>query len=138
MELSGTYDINMICKLMDMPRSNYYYVPDSRDDMEIRASIERACLKYSRYGYRRITSVLRREGIYIGKERVRLIMKDMGLQVHQRRRKIRITVNIGSTPYPNLLKNLDIVYPDHVWCGDISYIILADGTTVYLAILMDI
>jgi hypothetical protein len=36
-------------------------------------------------------------------------MKDMGLQVHQRRRKIRITVNIGSTPYPNLLKNLDIL-----------------------------
>ncbi|MDQ1326802.1 MAG: family transposase [Candidatus Poribacteria bacterium] len=137
-ELSDTYDAKMLCNLIGIPKSSYYYVPDSRDDMEIRASIERACLKYPRYGYRRIASVLRREGIYIGKERVRLIMKDMGLQVRRHRRRIRTTISIGSTPYPNLLKNLDIVYPDHVWCGDISYISLADGSTAYLAILMDI
>lgn len=109
-----------------------------RDDMEIRDSIEHACLKYTRYGHRRIKSVMGRSGIHIGKERVRLIMKDMGLQVRQRRRKIRTTVNIGSAPYPNLLKDLGIAYPDHVWCGDISYISLADGSTAYLAILIDI
>ena len=136
--LADTYDVKMLCRLMDMPRSSYYYVPDRRDDMEIRDSIEHACLKYTRYGHRRIKSVMGRSGIHIGKERVRLIMKDMGLQVRQRRRKIRTTVNIGSAPYPNLLKDLDIAYPDHVWCGDISYISLADGSTAYLAILIDI
>jgi putative transposase len=136
--LADTYDVKMLCRLMDIPRSIYYYVPDRRDDMEIRDSIEHACLKYTRYGHRRIKSVMGRRGIHIGKERVRLIMKDMGLQVRQRRRKIRTTVNIGSAPYPNLLKYLDIAYPDHVWCGDISYISLADGSTAYLAILIDI
>jgi len=123
---------------MDMPRSSYYYASDRHDDMEIRDSIEHACLKYPRYGHRRIKSVLQREGINIGKERVRLLMNDMGLQVRHRRRKIRTTVNIGCAPYPNLLKNLYIAYPDHVWCGDISYISLADGSTSYVAILMDI
>ena len=136
--LADTYDVKMLCGLMDIPRSSYYYAPDRRGDMEIRDSIEHACLKYSRYGYRRITSVLKRDSIHIDKERVRLIMKDMGLQVRGRRRKIRTTVSLGSAPYPNLLKNLDISYPDHVWCGDISYISLADGSTAYLAILMDI
>jgi putative transposase len=123
---------------MDVPKSSYYYISDRCNDMEIRDSIEHACLKYTRYGHRRIKSVLRRDGVHIGKEQVRLIMKDMGLQVRRRRHKIRTTVSIGSAPYPNLLKNLDIVYPDHVWCGDISYISLADGSTAYLAILMDI
>ena len=136
--LANTYDVKMLCGLMDMPRSSYYYVSDRCDDMEIRDSIERACLKYTRYGYRRIKSVIKRGGFRIGKEQVRLIMKDMGLQVRRRRRKIRTTVSTGSAPYPNLLKNLDIAYPDHVWCGDISYIGLADGSTAYLAILMDI
>ena len=118
-ELSDTYDAKMLCNLIGIPKSSYYYVPGSHDDLKFRDSIERACLKYPRYGYRRIASVLRREGIYIGKERVRLIMKDMGLQVRRHRRRIRTTISIGSTPYPNLLKNLDIAHPDHVWCGDI-------------------
>jgi hypothetical protein len=117
-ELSDTYDAKMLCNLIGIPKSSYYYVPGSHDDLKLRDSIECACLKYPRYGYRRIASVLRREGIYIGKERVRLIMKDMGLQVRRHRRKMRTTVSIGSTPYP--MKNLDIAYPDHVWCGDIS------------------
>lgn len=122
---------------MGIPRSSYYYIPGSHEAQEIRDSIERACLKYPRYGYRRITSVLKRNNIHIGKEYVRLIMKDMGLQVRHRRRKVRTTVNVGSAPYPNLLKNLAIVYPDHAWCGDISYISLSDGSTAYLAILME-
>jgi len=136
--LADTYEVKMLCGLMDMPRSSYYYASNRRDDIEIRNSIEHACLRHTRYGHRRIKSVLGREDIHIGKERVRLLMKDLGLQVRRRRGKIRTTVSIGSAPYPNLLKNLDIVYPDHVWCGDISYIVLADGSTAYLAILMDI
>lgn len=118
--LADTYDVKVLCRLMDMPRSSYYYASDRHDDMEIRDSIEHACLKYPRYGHRRIKSVLQREGINIGKERVRLLMNDMGLQVRHRRRKIRTTVSIGCAPYPNLLKNLDIAYPDH------------DGVAIYL------
>jgi len=137
-ELSDKYDIKMLSNLIGMPRSSYYYIPGSHEKQEIRGFIERECLKYPRYGYRRITSILKRDGINIGKEHVRLIMKDMGLQVRHRRRKVKTTVSVGSAPYPNLLKNLDIVYPDHVWCGDISYISLANGSTAYLAILMDI
>jgi len=60
-ELSNTYDIKILCRLMDMPGSSYYYVSDSYNDVEIRDSIERACLKYPRYGHRRITSVPKEE-----------------------------------------------------------------------------
>ena len=128
----------MLCDLMGLPRSSYYYVPQSRDDGELRDAIERTCLRYTRYGYRRVTPVLKREQFRVGKERVRLLMRDMGLQVRQRRRKVSTTVSDGEVPYPNLLKGLGIQYPDHVWCGDISYIGLMDGSVAYLAILLDI
>lgn len=128
----------MLCDLMGLPRSSYYYVPHPRDDRELRDAIERTCLRYTRYGYRRVTPMLKREQYRVGKERVRLLMGEMGLQVQQRRRKVRTTVSEGESPYPNLLKGLNIQYPDHVWCGDISYIGLMDGSTAYLAILLDI
>ena len=65
-------------------------------------------------------------------------MKDMDLQVRKRRRKVRTTQSDGTTGYPNLLKGLDISYPDHVWCGDITYIGLMNGSVAYLAIILDI
>ena len=52
----------------------------------------------------------------VGKDRVRLLMKDMDLQVRKRRRRVRTTRSDGTSGYPNLLKGLDISYPDHVWC----------------------
>ena len=128
----------MLCDLMGLPRSSYYYVPQIRDDQELRDAIERTCSRYTRYRYRRVTPVLKREQFRVGKERVRLLMGEMGLQVRQRRRKVRTTVSEGEAPYPNLLKGLEIQYPDHVWCGDLSYIGLMDGSMAYLAILLDI
>ena len=128
----------MLCDLLDLERSSYYYVPQIRDDQELRSAIERTCLRYPRYGYRRVTPMLKREQCRVGKERVRLLMGEMGLQVRQRRRKIRTTVSEGEAPYPNLLKGLDIQYADHIWCGDISFIGLMNGSSAYLAILLDI
>jgi transposase InsO family protein len=64
--------------------------------------------------------------------------KGYGITGHHRRCRVKTTVSVGLAPYSNLLKNLDIIYPDHVWCGDISYISFSDGSTAYLAILMDI
>jgi transposase InsO family protein len=74
----------------------------------------------------------------VGKDQVRLLMKDMDLQVRKRRRKVRTTQSDGTPGYPNLLKGLDIEYPDHVWCGDITYIGLMNGSVAYLAIILDI
>ena len=76
----------MLCNLLDLERSSYYYVPHPRDDRELRDAIERTCLRYQRYGYRRVTPMLKREQYRVGKERVRLLMGEMGLQVRQRRR----------------------------------------------------
>jgi transposase InsO family protein len=37
-----------------------------------------------------------------------------------------------------LLKGLDVIYPNQVWCADITFVPLAGGQTVYLALLFDV
>jgi transposase InsO family protein len=136
-KLSDKYDVNLLCGLLDMPKSSYYYVPVIRDDGGLRYAIEQTCLRYTRYGYRRVTPMVKKKH-KVGKDRVRLLMKDMDLQVRKHRRKVRTTQSNGTPEYPNLLKGLDIEYPDHVWCGDITYIGLMNGSVAYLAIILDI
>lgn len=136
-KLSDRYDVNLLCELLDLPKSSYYYVPVVRDDGELRYAIEQTCLRYTRYSYRRVTPMVKKKH-KVGKDRVRLLMKDMGLQVRKRRRKVRTTQSDGTSEYPNLIKGLDISYPDHVWCGDITYIGLMNGSVAYLAIILDI
>ena len=45
--------------------------------------------------------------------------------------------NCGRASYPNLLRGLQIVGPDQIWCGDITAIPLVSGSCLYLPILMD-
>jgi len=136
-KLSDKYDVKLLCELQNLPKSSYYYVPVVRDDSKLRNAIEQACLRHIRYGYRRVTPVVKKKH-KIGKDRVRLLMKDMDLQVRKRRRKVRTTQSDGTSEYPNLLKGLDISHPDHVGCGDITYRGLMNGSVAYLAIILDI
>lgn len=137
-ELSDKYGVKMACDLLGLSRSSYYYISQISDDTALREAIERICLRYSRYGYRRVTSMLQREKSNAGRQKVRLLMHDMGLQVHKKRRRVKTTMSRGEIPYPNLMKGMEIQCPDHVWCGDITYIGLINNSTIYLALLMDI
>ena len=59
-KLSDRYDVKLLCGLLDMPKSSYYYVPVVRDDGDLRYAIEQTCLRYTRYGYRRVTPMVKR------------------------------------------------------------------------------
>jgi len=55
-----------------------------------------------------------------------------------KKRKRRTTNSQHPYPrYPNLVKELEITYPDQVWVNDITYIRLQEDF-VYLAIIMDV
>ena len=78
---------------------------------------------------------LRREGVGVGRHRVRRLMRLMGLEaIYQAPRT--------SAPhpehriYPYLLRNLTITRADHVWCADITYIPVRRGF-LYLVAIMD-
>jgi len=142
--LASDFNIRLLCDLIGLAHSSFYYQSQAKDDSLLRIRIEQLSLQYTRYGYRRTTGMLRRENERAGDEkvnhkRVQRLMQEMGLQVHQKRRKIKTTdTPKGQPPFPNLLKGLEIERPDQIWCADITYIPLAGGRMVYLAFLLDI
>lgn len=136
---SAFYKVRLLCELMELSHSSFYYTPTRKSDASLRENIEQICLNESRYGYRRVTNQLHRAGIAIGKAKVRAIMGEMGLLVKRQRPPIHTTKSSKGKPlYPNLIKELKVTRPNQVWCGDITFIPLVNGKTVYLAILIDI
>jgi len=131
------YPVRLLCELLDCAPSSYYYQPQGRDDTELRALIEQIALEFPCYGYRRITAELRRRKHLVNHKRVLRIMREEDLLV-QVKRYVRTTFsqhNLGR--YPNLIKGLKVEGPNHIWCGDITYIRVR-SEFLYLAVLMDI
>ena len=128
-----------MCQLLQLPQSSFYYTPQRADDSQIRTAIETICPAKPRHGHRRVADSLNRQGISIGEEKVCRLMREMGLLVRPRRRRIQTTNSPKGKPlYPNRIKGLEIVRPNQVICGDITYIPSANGRTAYLAILIDV
>jgi putative transposase len=90
------------------------------------------------YGYRRITAQLKREGWLVNSKRVRRLTGELGFQGKIYRKKRRTTNSDHPFPrYPTLVQGLEIVRPDQVWVGDITYVRL-HREFVYLAVLLDV
>jgi len=125
------------CGLLLISRSSFYYVlkGESPENLALMRRIDVLFLKYPFYGSRQMVRQLRREGIRVGRHRVRRLMRLMGLQaIYQPPRT--------SDPhpehriYPYLLRNLEVNRPNQVWCADITYIPVQRGF-LYLVAIMD-
>lgn len=91
------------------------------------------------YGWPRIWRELAARGIRAGKERVRRMMKSLGLQARGKRRFKATTNSAHDLPIaPNLLaRNFTVDAPNKVWTGDITYIWTDEGW-LYLAVVIDL
>jgi hypothetical protein len=88
------------------------------------------------YGWPRMWRELRRRGMRVGKERVRLVMQQAGIQARgQRRFRVTTTESKHSMPIaPNLLnRNFTVDRPNVAWTGDVTYIATEEGW-LYLAV----
>lgn len=135
--VSEEFDVKLVCDLLGVARSSFYYRPQAQDDLELRSAMESIALEFPRYGYRRITAELGRRQWEVNHKRVLRLMREDNLLVEVKR---YCRTTCSQHPYgrfPNLVKGLEIVSPDQVWCGDITYIRL-QREFVYLAVLMDI
>lgn len=136
-ELRDTYAVGLLCDVLDLAPSTYYYQPVERDDLSLLLLIEEVVGRFPRYGYRRVTAQLQREGHGVNHKRVQRVMRENDLLV-RRIGGVRTTQsNHAYGRYPNRLKETTVERPDQVWCADITYIHLQQQY-VYLAILMDV
>ena len=73
-----------------LARSTYYYRPRQKsteakkEEVDLRDRIEQIVVEFARYGYRRVTYQLRREGC--NDKRVARIMREQSLQCQIKRR----------------------------------------------------
>ena len=86
------------CHVLGQPRSTQRYSPIIRDDEEpLTAAIVRLAGQYGRYGYRRVTALLRAEGRHVNHKRVARIWRREGLKVPLKQPKRgRLCLNDGS------------------------------------------
>jgi putative transposase len=102
------------CKVLGQHRSTQRKKPSGRADEEaLTADIIRLASRYGRYGYRRITAMLRSEGWTVNAKRVERIWRREGLKVPQKQPKRgRLWLNDGSCV------RLRPEHPNHVWSYD--------------------
>jgi putative transposase len=138
-QLAAGFSVEMLCRLVDLPRSSYYYDPASYDETTLRARIRQVTGQFPTYGVRRVTAQLRREfQMQVNHKRIARLMRAIGINRKTRHKKRKTTNSQHTFPrYPNLLKDLVVTHPNQVWVSDITYIHLARGD-IYLAVLMDL
>ena len=102
------------CRVLKQPRSTQRYQTRQADDEEqLTARIIVLASDYGRYGYRRITALLRNEGWEVNHKRVERIWRQEGLKVPPKQPKRgRLWLNDGSCI------RLRPEYPNHVWSYD--------------------
>ena len=125
------------CGLLSISRSSYYYAAkgESPENLALMRRIDELFLKYPFYGSRQMVRRLRREGVRVGRHRVRRLMRLMGLEaIYQAPRTS--APHPAHRIYPYLLKGMKIDRPNQVWCADITYIPVQRGF-LYLVAIMD-
>ena len=114
-------------------RSTQWRAPQKLDDEDaLTSAIIELASKYGRYGYRRVTALLRRDGWHVNHKRVARIWRWEGLRVpHKQLKRGRLWLNDGSCV------RLRPEYPNHVWAYDFVQDRTRDGRKFRMLIVID-
>lgn len=121
------------CEVIGVSRSTCRYPRKVRDDEAplVKRIVELAC-DYGRYGYRRVTGLLRNEGWCVNHKRVQRIWRQEGLKVPQKQpKRRRLWDNDGSCI------RLRAMHKDHVWSYDFVHGVTHDGRSFRMLTLID-
>jgi len=121
------------CRVLGQPRSTQRSTPPPPDQAEhrLRARLRAISKKHTRWGYRRATTVLRREGWDVNKKKVQRLWRDEGLRVQRRCRKRRRGPSVENG------RHRRAVMPNEVWAIDFEHDSTADGRQLRLANIVD-
>lgn len=125
------------CDLLSISRSSFYYeeLGESLLNLKLMRLIDEQFLETPYYGARQMVRHLRRQDYCVGRKRIRRLMLKMGLSpIYQKPNTSK--PHPEHRVYPYLLRGLDIVRPNQVWCADITYIPMRRGF-LYLVAVMD-
>jgi putative transposase len=145
-EHRGRFGVEPICRTLGVSASAYYQRATGErsvraaGDVQLLARIERLqAANYHAYGYRRTWKALGREGVQVGRDRVKRLMRAHGIQGAKRRGKPWRTTR--SDPQarrrPDLVgRDFSAEGPNRLWVADLSYLRCWEGL-VFLAFVLD-
>ena len=107
----------------------------SEEEQRMIRRIDELYLEHPELGARRMSRWLQREGHAASRRLVARLMKHMGLEAIYRKPRTSIP-NPTAKKYPYLLKGMEVMEADEVWCADITYIPMQRGFA-YLVAVMD-
>ena len=121
------------CRLLKQSRATQRYLPQVRDDeLSLTQRIIELASMFGRYGYRRVTALLRGEGWWVNHKRVERIWRQEGLKVPNKQRKRgRLWFNDGSCA------RLRPTHKDHVWAYDFVHGRTRDGRSFRMLAIID-
>ena len=121
------------CRLVNQWRGTQRYVPIQRvDEDALTRAIITLASEYGRYGYRRITALLRTAGWQVGKDRVQRIWRREGLKIPKKQRpRRRLWLNDGSCV------RLRPERANHVWSYDFVSAMTHDGRMIRMLTMID-
>ena len=121
------------CAVVGQARATERYAPwESADEAALRARIVSLATRFGRYGYRRIATLLSREGWQVNHKRVERLWREEGLRVPQKQPKRgRLWLADGS------IVRLRAEHPNHVWAYDFVFDRTADGRKLRMLTVVD-
>jgi transposase InsO family protein len=119
------------CRALGLARSSYYRNSTmSTENRKLQRRIVGLSQAHPRYGYRRVTALLRREGQVINGKRVQRVRRKEGLQVSRKQRKLR-RWGVSTAQRQRALK------ANQVWSWDFVEDQTENGTRFRLLTLID-
>jgi putative transposase len=109
------------CRLLGLARSGVYRPPplDDGADLALMRRIDALFMAWPFFGSRRMTAMLRAEGLTVNRKRVQRLMRLMGIAALGP--KPRTTKPAPEHKiFPYLLRDMVIDRPNQVWAADIS------------------
>lgn len=126
--------LRKIARWLDVPWSTVQYKPGRKSapkvDEELAVRIHDLIQQpdYSTYGYRRVTSLLRQEGLTVNKKKVQRIMSLNGWTVSRKAKGFRPRVNISSSKCSSMNER---------WATDMTHFFVKDTGWSHLVAVMD-
>ena len=119
------------CRALGLSRSTYYRKKEeSPEKRESRERIVALSEEHPRYGYRRVTVVLRRSGKKVNAKRVQRVRREEGLVVSKRQRKMR-RIGISTAQRQKAQR------PRQVWSWDFVHDQTENGSSLRILTLID-
>lgn len=141
--LLSAHRLIFLLRAARLPRSSYYYhVSKPVAETDRYADIVRAMTAINerhvgRYGYRRMTLALKKEGFTLNHKTVRKLMKQHGLTCRIRRKKYRSYMPGGEASDNLLARNFRAESSGMKWCTDVTEFRVGEHR-LYLSVIQDL